>query len=94
MAIFGDMLELGEFSKAAHSEVGAYARTRVDVMIAVGDFAKDIGEGFGSQDFHVYPTYEDAVIALPNLLDPGDLIYLKASRALQFERFLSVLERI
>ena len=94
VAIFGDMLELGDYAEQAHIEVGAFARTKVDVLVAVGEHAKDFGEGFGSQDFHGYPTYEDAVIALPNLLDQGDLIYLKASRALQFERFLSVLERI
>ena len=94
VAIFGDMLELGDFASQAHIEVGSYARSRVDVLIAVGDHAKDFGEGFGSQDFHGYPTYEDAVIALPNLLDPGDLVYLKASRALMFERFLNVLGRI
>lgn len=94
VALMGDMKELGDFSEEAHREVGAYARARVDVLIAVGDFAKDYGEGFGSQDFHGYPTYEDAVIALPNLLDEGDLVYLKASRSMQFERFLSVLERI
>lgn len=94
VAIFGDMLELGDYARQAHVEVGAYARSRVDVLIAVGEHAKDFGEGFGSQDFHGYPTYEDAVIALPNLLDEGDLVYLKASRALQFERFLTVLGRI
>lgn len=94
VAIFGDMLELGDHARQAHIEVGAYARTRVDVLIAVGDHAKEFGEGFGSQDFHGYPTYEDAVIALPNLLDQGDLVYLKASRALKFERFLSVFGRI
>lgn len=94
VAIFGDMLELGDYARQAHVEVGAYARPRVDVFIAVGEHAKDFGEGFGSQDFHGYPTFEDAVIALPNLLDPSDLIYLKASRGMKFERFLSVLGRI
>ncbi|KAF5071538.1 UDP-N-acetylmuramoyl-tripeptide--D-alanyl-D-alanine ligase [anaerobic digester metagenome] len=94
VALMGDMKELGDYSAKAHVEVGAYARSRVDVLIAVGDFAKEYGEGFGSQDFHGYPTYEDAVIALPNLLDEGDLVYLKASRSMKFERFLSVLERI
>lgn len=94
VALLGDMKELGDFSQRAHSEVGAYARERVDVLIAVGEFAPYYGEGFGSQDFHGYPTYEDAVIALGNLLDEGDLIYLKASRSMEFERFLSALERI
>lgn len=94
VALLGDMKELGEFSEQAHREVGAYARDRVDVLIAVGDCAKFYGDGFGSQDFHGYPSYEDAVIALPNLLDEGDLVYLKASRSMKFERFISVLERI
>lgn len=94
VALFGDMLELGEYADQAHREVGAYARDKVDVFIAVGDHSRDYGEGFGSQDFHGYPTFEDAVIALPNLLDEGDLVYLKASRSMKFERFLDLLERI
>lgn len=93
VAIMGDMKELGDYAPLAHTEVGSYARDKVDVMIAVGKHAKDYGEGFGSQDFYGYPTYEDAVIALPNLLDEGDLVYLKASRTMKFERFISVLER-
>ena len=94
VALLGDMKELGDFSEKAHRDVGAYARERVDVLIAVGEYAQCFGEGFGRQDFHGYPTYEDAVIALGNLLDEGDLVYLKASRSMAFERFLSVLERI
>lgn len=94
VAVMGDMKELGELTETAHRDTGAYAREKVDVLIAVGDYSRFYGEGFGSQDFYGYPTYEDAVIALPNLLDEGDLIYLKASRSMKFERFLSVLERI
>ncbi len=94
VAIFGDMMELGDYAEKAHEEIGAYARDKVDVFIAVGDHSRNYGEGFGSQDFHGYPTFEDAVIALPNLLDEGDLVYLKASRSRKFERFLDLLERI
>lgn len=94
VGIFGDMMELGDYAAQAHREVGDYARDRLDVLIALGDHARDYGEGFGSQDFFGYPTFEDAIIALPNLLDKGDVVYLKASRSRKFERFLDVLGRI
>lgn len=94
VAILGDMLELGDFAPEAHRQVGQVARDKVDLVIAAGNHYLDYKEGFGSQDFYGYPTFEDAVIALPNIVEPGDIIYLKASRGERFERFINALERI
>ncbi len=94
VALLGDMKELGSHSDQSHRDIGKLAREKADLLIAVGDNYKMYGEGFGSQDFYGYPAYEDAVIAVPNLLEKGDTVLLKASRSMEFERFLNILERI
>ena len=46
IAVLGDMLELGEFSREHHREVGAYLRGKgIDILVAVGANAVDIAAG-------------------------------------------------
>jgi len=40
LAVLGGMGELGEENQRYHEEVGAYARTRADVVIGVGDLSR------------------------------------------------------
>ena len=40
LAVLGFMAELGDEAPAYHSEVGAYARSRADVVVGVGELAK------------------------------------------------------
>ena len=43
IAILGDMLELGDFSKKLHDKVGIeVAKNKIDVLITVGEEAKQI----------------------------------------------------
>jgi len=45
-AVLGDMLELGEFSKSAHMEVGKYAASKgIDYIVAVGEYRSNIVRG-------------------------------------------------
>ncbi|PKK38697.1 UDP-N-acetylmuramoyl-tripeptide--D-alanyl-D- alanine ligase [Clostridiaceae bacterium JG1575] len=94
VAMFGDMRELGEATIASHQEVGALARTLCDVFIAIGDQTAAYRDGFGPKDFHGFPSVESALTHLPKLLQPGDVVYLKASRASHFEQLIPHLERI
>lgn len=46
IAILGDMLELGDYTKEAHKEVGnAVANNKIDILICVGNLSKDIEAG-------------------------------------------------
>ena len=46
IAVLGDMLELGEYAPKAHFEVGAYARDKADVLIAVGPLSIHTKQGW------------------------------------------------
>lgn len=94
VAILGDMLELGEFSEKAHETVGKYAKGKVDVVIAVGKYRDYIGRGYGKKNFHSFETFEEAKDELVNIMKEGDVVLLKASRGMKFERFLEILESI
>ena len=46
IAVFGDMLELGDFARERHLEIGGYlSRKGVDILVAVGNNAADYAAG-------------------------------------------------
>ena len=50
IAVLGDMLELGVYSKQLHYELGAYvAASNIDTLVVVGKYAKDIKEGVNNK---------------------------------------------
>ncbi|PRY29928.1 UDP-N-acetylmuramoyl-tripeptide--D-alanyl-D-alanine ligase [Pseudosporangium ferrugineum] len=77
VAVLGQMNELGEGSATAHAEVGrAAVRLGVDVVVAVGN--RDAA-GYGG----VYaPDRETAAAVLRGLIEPGDVVLVKASHGL------------
>jgi UDP-N-acetylmuramoyl-tripeptide--D-alanyl-D-alanine ligase len=96
VAVLGDMLELGSEERGFHREVGAYARERgVDLLLAVGPLAAEMGEGFqeggveegGVQEgeIHRVPDAKAAAELLPTLLRPRDAVLVKGSRGVGLE---------
>ena len=50
IAVLGDMLELGSYSKQLHHELGAYvAASNIDTLIAIGKYAEDIKAGVNNK---------------------------------------------
>ena len=88
VAVVGEMKELGERSLAFHLEAARRAREAADVVLFVGPYAEAMAEegGLFARDL------EEAKEALKSLLAPGDVVYLKASRAAGFERLLEVFD--
>jgi UDP-N-acetylmuramoyl-tripeptide--D-alanyl-D-alanine ligase len=86
VAVLGDMLELGPEQRAFHREVGAYAQERgVELLLAVGPLAAEMGEGFDAGEFHRVPDAEAAAQLLPTLLRPRDMVLVKGSRGVGLE---------
>jgi len=86
--VFGDMLELGEEAEEAHRTVGDQARRAgVEVLVAVGDLGRLAGERAEALGLQVLYA-EDAQQAsetVPGLVRGGDLVLVKASRAVGLE---------
>ncbi|NLL48969.1 MAG: UDP-N-acetylmuramoyl-tripeptide--D-alanyl-D-alanine ligase [Firmicutes bacterium] len=84
VAILGDMLELGDVAKEAHIEVGRHAGLCAKEVVFIGQYASLMQEGAGRGQ--VYATVDDFLASNTLELESGDLVLVKASRGLQFER--------
>ncbi len=83
IAVIGEIVELGKFSKGCHRAVGEYALDRVDMMLCYGQECKHISECWQEAGRPVVWAAERSgvVEALRTHLAPGDVVLLKGSRA-------------
>jgi UDP-N-acetylmuramoyl-tripeptide--D-alanyl-D-alanine ligase len=97
VAILGNMAELGPAAPAYHEEIGReVARHGVDVLLAVGELARAYLDGAGD-DVPVTrwaPEAETAAGKATELVLPGDVVLVKASRALGLERVAEALAAV
>ena len=90
VAVLGDMAELGEHSEAAHREIGRRsAELGVNRLLAVGRWARTTGEAArqaGLSDVTEFADVPGAAAAVKDLVQPGDVVLLKASRSTGLEK--------
>ncbi len=95
IAVLGDMRELGGAEAEGHRDVGRRAAEVADVIYAVGDLGRWIGDAAiqaGHGGVHIAFDKSQIAEALRRELRPGDMVLLKASRALEFETLLDELK--
>ncbi len=90
VAILGDMKELGENERALHYEVGQYAK-KCDSVISAGPLALDIAEG--SNGIYLR-NKEELIDNLPILIQEGDVVLVKASHSMEFEKITEELKKL
>lgn len=98
VAILGDMFELGEEEEKLHYEVGQYTIGKVDVVICIGNLAKNIYEGADQgKDENTGLLYlkekEELYSKLRQIIMPQDTILLKASHGMGFAELVSWFEK-
>src|SRR5205085_11475190 len=92
LAVRGEMADLGPGGPAEHETVGRLAaRLGVSRVLAVGDAARPIEraaalEGSWDGAASWLPDVGTAIAALRDELRPGDVVLVKASRAVGLER--------
>lgn len=92
IAVLGDMLELGEYSKQMHEKVGEEVRkNNIDMLICVGEASTNIAqkaeeEGMEKQKIFLCKTNEEAITILQKQLKKEDVVLLKASSTLNFSQ--------
>ena len=88
IAVLGDMLELGEYSKELHKKVGEeVAKNKIDVLLAVGELSQDIAnqaEMLGTKEVYHLQTNAECIEKLHEIIEKQDCILLKASNAMNF----------
>jgi len=87
VAVLGDMAELGAGAESYHREIGRFAEeTGIAVLVAVGPLARfylDEANGITGREWAATPA--EALEQLRRILEPGDCVLVKASRALGLE---------
>ena len=96
IAVLGDMLELGKFSKELHEKVGEEVfNNNIDILITVGNLAKDIAKKArekGTKIIYECNNNKEAINTLNEIVKEGDLILLKASNGMKFGEIMQALE--
>jgi UDP-N-acetylmuramoyl-tripeptide--D-alanyl-D-alanine ligase len=88
VAILGDMAELGPGAPAFHEEIGReVARHGVEALLAVGELARGyVDNATGVPMVRWAADADEAAEAAVELVQPGDCVLVKASRAVGLER--------
>lgn len=96
IAVLGDMLELGRYSRQEHERIGKIAAESSDVVVAVGPRACAIAEaaraaGMPEDSALMFDTSYAAADTLREMVGEGDVVLVKGSQSIRMER---VVERL
>ena len=95
IAVLGDMLELGDHSRAAHEKVGALAAQKADMLLCYGPESVNMRGGAlagGMKEENALSFQDRAELAaeLKRRARPGDVLLFKGSRGMQMELALEL----
>jgi len=85
IAVLGAMAELGTEEASYHQEIGAYAREHAELVIGVGEPAKQYVAD------HWFPDARTCAAVLHTLLRNGDRVLIKGSRSVKMEQVIDAL---
>jgi UDP-N-acetylmuramoyl-tripeptide--D-alanyl-D-alanine ligase len=94
IAVLGEMAELGDASLAAHEEIGRRAGMGIDCLITVGKSSGIMAaaaRNAGMREVIDLTEPEKAGPAVTEIIRPGDVVLIKASRSAKLERVVEFL---
>jgi UDP-N-acetylmuramoyl-tripeptide--D-alanyl-D-alanine ligase len=92
VAVLGEMRELGPDAERFHQEIGRHAAGKASVLVAVGPFAQAYERGYaGAGEVMQAAEAEDAADLVQEVVREGDVVLLKASRAVGLEHVAEAL---
>ncbi len=101
VALLGDMRELGRDSALMHNQLGiSVAQRRLDYLFTLGGIAEEIAQGAICTGMRADRVYANPDCGRPDhsgemllkILRPGDVLLVKASRAVAAERVIAYLK--
>jgi UDP-N-acetylmuramoyl-tripeptide--D-alanyl-D-alanine ligase len=98
VAIIGDMLELGEFAKEAHKEIGTLTGKVFDVVVGVGSesavYASEALKARLAKKNSISVLSVDEILPqLATIIKPGDLVLIKASHGVHLSKAVDLLRQ-
>jgi UDP-N-acetylmuramoyl-tripeptide--D-alanyl-D-alanine ligase len=98
IAVLGDMLELGYFTKEAHERIGQkVSQLSIDFLLALGEEAPVVVEsairyGFPMERARIVESHSEAISLLRQMIRDGDWILIKGSRRMAMEKIVEGLK--
>ncbi|PAB58825.1 UDP-N-acetylmuramoyl-tripeptide--D-alanyl-D-alanine ligase [Anaeromicrobium sediminis] len=98
IAILGDMLEMGEYAKNAHYNIGhRVSEENIDILIAVGNDALHyktgaMGNGMDSNRTFFFKTNQEVIKFLKDFVKEDDTFLIKGSRGMKMEELVKYLQ--
>lgn len=95
IAVLGDVLELGKFSKQMHELIGEeVVKNNVNILITVGTEAQNINNIVKDKNIEEYSfkTNEEAIKKLQGIIKPKDIVLVKASNGMHFEEIVDAIK--
>lgn len=89
IAVLADMLELGEYSKKIHEDVGMeVVKNKIDVLVTVGEYAryindKAISAGFDKNNSYHFNSNIECIDFLKGFLKREDMVLFKGSNGMK-----------
>ena len=98
IAVLGDILELGTFSKQMHENVGKeVVKNNIDILITVGEEAINIAEkaielGMNKNNVYEYLANDIAIHKIKELESKNCIVLVKASNEMHFDEIVDALK--
>ena len=96
VAVLGDILEMGDYAKDAHRELGkSVVEEKIDLLITAGENAKYIAEGAkeaGLENVVCFDNTDECESKIKEYLKENDCILIKASRGMHFEKITEAIK--
>ncbi len=94
VCILGDMLELGGNEGRMHFECGRYAaENEVSLVLCSGEISRELCRGAGEKG-KWFESRGALINSLPELIQKGDCILVKASRSMHFEEISEAVKKL
>jgi len=91
VAVLGDMLELGRYSVMEHGRIASIAADSSDVIVAIGIRSRAFAFASKKHEVFSFNNSKDAALALPYIVQEGDVILVKGSQSIRMERVVEAL---
>ena len=93
IAVLGTMGELGDYAYKAHTEIGEYAKDKVDILLTTGEFKKYYEDGCENKCIS-FENKEELINKLRKYINDEDVILVKASRSAKFEEIINEIDKV
>jgi len=95
IAVLADMLELGQYSKNLHEQIGEYAaECNTDILVTIGkesQYTSNAAISAGLSNSHHFTDNYTAAKYLKSIIIPGDVVLFKGSRGMKLEQLINTL---